>query len=304
MKNSEALAQLKDISTNLEEIEYGQVVDLMRNSVKRIPIPVAKLVNNAAIDRARKNNGEILFSDISDITYISDQKVIQQLLTEFGRANCPHQSMFYGAIETSQIQHQRITAIAETSTLYQDPEGINLDGELYTISRWRSLVELEIAEMVFSEDAIVANPDIEKAFNKQVGFAKRKGVDAAFYKEFLIFISSEFARKKESHHDYKISSAYTNLTLNHPKISGISYPSVQTGYKGENIVFPPNIVDQHLRLEAIITQRLFKNRERAFINNHMECLNPHVSLNNFMWTQTNPVHIAPRQEIDEALIEN
>lgn len=74
--------------------------------------------------------------------------------------------MFYGAIESSLIGHQRITALAETSELFQNPDAINFDGELYTVSRWSNAQELFLAEIVFSKEAIDTNPDIKKAFEK------------------------------------------------------------------------------------------------------------------------------------------
>ena len=62
--------------------------------------------------------------------------------------------MFYGAIKTYPIDKSRMTAIAETSKLFQDKYGQNLDGEKYTISRWISNEEFFVAEIVFAEEAI------------------------------------------------------------------------------------------------------------------------------------------------------
>jgi hypothetical protein len=153
--------------------------------------------------------------------------------------------MFYGAIESSRINAQRVTANAETSELFQNRNGVSFDGELYTISRWRNTTELTIVEIVFAQKAIETNPDTKKAFDKQVEFAAALNEDdIAFSQEFLVFISEEFAREKPTHNDYKISTAYTELVLSDPAIHGITFPSVQTGYWGQNVVFPPAIVDQ------------------------------------------------------------
>ena len=72
--------------------------------------------------------------------------------------------MFYGAIKTYPIDKSRMTAIAETSKLFQDKYGQNLDGEKYTISRWISNEEFFVAEIVFAEEAIKNNPDIKRSF--------------------------------------------------------------------------------------------------------------------------------------------
>jgi len=302
MTPQEALKALEERATHLADVDYEEIKYLMRQGIKRIPIPVAKLHRGTLIDRVRPNNDERLFTCLDDLTYIKKEKVIKDRLTEFGRGNCPYQPMFYGAVESSQVPYQRITAIAETSELYQDLNGVSIEGELYTVSRWRNNEELQIAEMVFSPEAIAANPDTAGAFEKQIGFLAGKAEEnEAFLREFLIFISRQFARKKNTHHDYKISAAYTNIVLMHPDISGVAYPSVQTHYQGENLVLPPSTVERALSLEGIITQRLHKKAPYTHINNHMECADPLRNPENFTWVPTDPVHVSSADQIRTAL---
>jgi len=302
MTPEEALKTLEERATHLQDVEYEEIMYLLQHGIRRIPIPVGKLYRGALIDRVRPNDGKNLFANIDDLTYIKKEQIIREKLTEFGRGNCPHQPMFYGAIESTEIPQQRITALAETSTLYQNPAGVNIEGELYTVSRWRTTEELQVAEMVFSPGAIAASQDTAKAFQNQVVLLAAQGVgDEAFLREFLVFVSGQFARHKQTHHDYKISAAYTNAVLQHPNISGVSYPSVQTGYQGWNLVLPPAIVEQALTLESAITQRLYKNAPYMFVNNHMECVNPLSDPQELNWLPTNPVHIAGQKEIHAGL---
>jgi hypothetical protein len=298
MTPQEALQILEERATHLANVEYDEIMYLLQHGIRRIPIPVARLFQGALIDRVRPNIGENLFTCTDDLTYIKNEQVIQEKLTEFGRGNCPHQSMFYGALETTEIREQRLTALAETSALYQDPAGVNLAGELYTVSRWRTIQELQVVEMVFSPGAIAASRDTERGFHNQVALLAAHGLgDEAFLREFLVFISGQFARHKQTHHDYKISAAYTNAVLFHRDISGVSYPSVQTKYKGWNLVLPPSTVDQYLVLESAVTQRLHKNAPHMYINNHMECTDPLRDLQQLNWLPTDPVHIAGQEEI-------
>ncbi len=58
----------------------------------------------AAIDRARLNGTHITFNSERDISHITDEDIIREKLTQFGRANVPHQPMFYGAIESTKIK--------------------------------------------------------------------------------------------------------------------------------------------------------------------------------------------------------
>jgi hypothetical protein len=303
MTNREALIKLKELSNQLEKVEYADIVQILKESIRKIPVPITKMPPNTLIDRVRKNIGENPFTDVhNQLSYIKDQNVIDKYLSEFGRANEPHQPMFYGAIESSLIGHQRITALAETSDVFQNPTAVNFDGELYTVSRWRNINELLLAEIVFSQDAINTNPDIKKAFEKQTEFAKQvAGSDLDFHIDFLIFISEQFARPKSSHHDYKISTAYTNLVLTNPSIHGIAYPSVQTKYLGQNVVFPPAVVDKHLVIDVLAMQRLYKNKMNAYLNNVKNCLTPSHCLESIIWSDLDPQHIAPIEKIHKSL---
>jgi len=303
MTNREALIRLKELSGHLDKVTYSDIIQILKEAVRRIPVPIAKLPINTPIDRVRKNIGETHFSDVHEqLSYIKDQYVIDNYLNEFGRANEPHQPMFYGAVESSLVGHQRITALAETSELLQDSTSINFDGELYTVSRWRNSHELFLAEIVFSQEAININPDIRKAFEKQSGFAKQACAgDEEFYLDFLVFISDEFARPKSTHHDYKISTAYTSLVLSNPEIHGIAYPSVQTRYEGQNIVFPPYIVDKYFAVEVLSMQRLYKKKLRSHLNNVKNCLRPNDCLTKIIWVDLDPQHVAPIEEIHKSL---
>jgi hypothetical protein len=180
-----------------------------------------------------------------------------------------------------------------------------IEGEQYTVSRWRNKRELFLAEMVFSKEAIKANPVTSKAFEKQLGFARQKGLsDEYFYIDFLYFISEQFARLKTSHHDYKISAAYTNLVLASPGIDGIAYPSVQTKYQGQNIVLPPNVVDDKLMVEALTVQRVHKKAGRVYINNVKNCENPNECLTNIAWIDLNAEHVETFDKIRSYLDSN
>lgn len=299
MTKEEAFEKLKEFSKKLDKISYEEIYTLLRESVSRIPIPVARFQKNRETDRARLNKGQALYNEIDDLGYIKDENVINNFLTEYGRANKPHQVMFYGAIETSPIQHPRLTAIAETSRLFQDKNGYNLDGEKYTVSRWKNNEEFFLAEMVFAEKAIKNNPDIKRSFEMQIGFAdKLDEDDIEFYKEFLIFISEEFARKTEKNDDYKISVAYTNLILEHHQIEGVMFPSVQTNYFGANIVVPPETVDKYFTPIVCSTHLLYKTPENTLIANG-EHYCDEITGQEINWKLTDQQYLSSKEEIQK-----
>lgn len=77
----------------------------------------------------RPNKGSSLYEHIDNLGYIKDRYIIDNYLLSFDRANCPHQVMFYGALGTSLIDKQRLTAIAETSDLFRENKDCK-DGEI------------------------------------------------------------------------------------------------------------------------------------------------------------------------------
>jgi len=302
MTNKEALQKLKDISNKLQTVDYSEIVFTIKSSIKKVPIPLAKLRQKTPVDRARINGGEKLFTKVDQLNYITDKSIIDNYMKEYGRANKPHQPMFYGAVESTLLGKQRATALYEISKLLQDRNSVNIPGELYTVSRWKNKEELMLAEIVFAKEAIKTNPDTKRAFNKQVELAKQLNLpDIDFYMDMLIFFSEEFAREKRTHHDYKISNAYTELILTHPDVQGISYPSVPTKFMGQNVVFSPQVIDNFFTIETLVTQRVHKNAGYVFVNNHKNCENPQNDPNNLVWVDVDPKHIASWEKIKQSL---
>ncbi|TWP24359.1 hypothetical protein ETU10_03710 [Apibacter muscae] len=303
MDKYDALEKLKKYSQELNKISYDEIYNLLKNGIKKIPLPEAKLSKGAFIDRVRKNNDNELFTHINDLGYIKDPKIIDKCLNSFGRANCPHQVMFYGAIETTLIDKQRATAIFETSNLFRH----NLDsttGEYYTVSRWKSVEEITLVEVVFSEYSCNNNPDIKHSYNKQIEFLQKLNLseeDEQFFIDFLKFISDEFSKKVNIGEDYnyKISAAYTNLVLENPNIQGIIYPSVQTASQGVNIVLPPKIVDDYLTPTICSTQIVYKKGKKTLIaNGEYYCDTINIK-ENIIWKKTDPKFLSTQEQINE-----
>lgn len=270
MNKYEAFEKLKDYSKNLNTVLYEEIYNLLKNGIGKIPLPLAKVRLNAHIDRARANNGVELFKHINDLGYIKDKNVIDNVLTSFGRANCPHQVMFYGALETSLIDKQRLTAIAETSHVFRVAGTDCVEGKHYTVSRWETQKEFLVVEVVFSEYALKNNPEIADSFEKQKKMLQEHNLpqkEMDFQLEFLKFISEQFSKKVTDPDEYKISVAYTNLALLHPDVSGITYPSVQTEYFGVNIVLPTETVDKYIKPIVSSTQIIYKKGQKSLIAN-------------------------------------
>lgn len=303
MDKYEAFEKLKEYSKDLSSVSYEEIYDLLKKGIKYIPIPLAKVRKNAHIDRVRPNKGSTLYEHIDNLGYIKDKEIIDKYLTSFGRANRPHQVMFYGALETSLIDKQRLTAIAETSDLFRENKD-SLDGKYCTVSRWETQDEFLIVEVVFSEFALKNNPDIKKSFDKQKELLQDHGLDEKevnFHLDFLKFISEEFSKKVTNSEDYKISAAYTNIILLHPETNGISFPSVQTEYFGVNIVLTPEAVDKYLIPIICSTQIVYKNGLKTLIANGEHYCDNIESTKNIDWKEHDKSILTDKKEILEHL---
>lgn len=282
IEQEKAFEELLSYRDKLDKIEYDDIKALFRESIKQIPIATAKIHKNALIDRVRLNREIDFFTKQSDLSYITDQDVIDNYMKEFGRANKPFQPLFYGALESSRIKQNRLTALYETSNLIHDTEAVNLEGELATLSRWIVQEEMIIAEIVFSDEAIANNPDIYRSFQNQYKQIM-KYENREFALKLLQFFSDEFARKTLTHHDYKLSVAYSELIMYEKGLPGITYPSVKSGFQGQNIVLRPDVVNDNLILETVSTHRLHKNGMNALFNNYYHTQNFGENNEAFKW---------------------
>jgi hypothetical protein len=277
-----ALNEIIAYRDRLDEIEYEDIKTLIKESIRHIPIALAKLHKGAAIDRARINQNIPFFNSQNELSYITDEEDIKKYLTEFGRANKPHQPLFYGALASELIKENRMTAYLETSTLLRDTEVINLEGELFTLSRWITNQELIVPEIVFSEKAIVSNPQIAESFTLHYNALMQEPMRELALRQLQLF-SQEFARKANSHHDYKIAVAYADLLMSEGNHPGVIYPSVQSGYQGYNVVLRPDIVDKHLFLTNVSTHRVHKNKMQLTMANYYHTTNFGENNSNFVW---------------------
>lgn len=280
-----ALNELISYRDKLDKIEYDDIKTLIRESIRFVPVTTAKLHKGEHIDRVRLNGKTDFFNSQAELSYISNQNIIDKYLTEFGRANKPHEPLFYGALRSTQIAQNRLTAYCETSELIHDNKAINLEGELFTVSRWEVKEELIIAEIVFSDDALKANPDIRYSFDNQFKQLNQSEHREIALRQLQLF-SNEYARKTNSHHDYKISVAYSDLLLNEYGVDAITFPSVKSAYQGQNIVFKPKSVDKYLELKIVSTHRLHKNEMESLMSNYHHTVNFGKNNSEFVWDLT------------------
>lgn len=257
------LTYLEQVRHNLEFVDYGIICQSIADLRDKF-VPTALIKKGCFIDRVRINKNNEIFKNIQQVSYIHDNETLEKYVT-FGRANEPKQAVFYGSIISPQIKIPRVVAYFETSELLKELEKYENVEEIFTLSRWKVLENIEVIEMIFSDEALKVNEYNRLSLENQIKNYKHLEL-ADHYEKQGKFFSNEFARddiKKDESFKYKISASYSNYIWQNTYLKGITYPSVRSKFLGQNVALLPEIVDKFLKLETV---GMFKFEKRNGIN--------------------------------------
>lgn len=253
------LTYLSQIRDNLEYVDYDLIYKSIADMRDKF-VPTALLQKDWFIDRVRVNKPGEVFTSVDQVSYIHDKEILDKYVG-FGRANEPKQSVFYGSIISPQIKQPRVVAYFETSELLKELDKQDNVEEIFTLSRWRILDDIEVIEMIFSDEAMKVNEYNRLSLENQIKNYKNLPL-ADHYEHQGVFFSNEFARddiNKGESHKYKITAAYSNYLWRESHLKGITYPSVASKYLGQNVALLPEVVDKYLKLEMV---GMFKFKKR------------------------------------------
>lgn len=242
---------LNDVKDRLEHVEYDMIYQSIVDLKDKF-VPTARLKKDTTIDRVRINKTDKLFSKKEDVSYIHDKDVLESYVG-FGRANLPSQAIFYGSIISENIPQPRVVAYFETSELVKNLNDHDIVEEKFTLSRWRVKEDIELLEMIFSDEALEVNEYVRNSLNDKLNEIQDLPLKEHYIEQGKLF-SNEFARmdvSSDQEHKYKITAAYMNYICEKVGLGGITYPSVPTEYKGQNVALFPDAVDECLELETV-----------------------------------------------------
>ncbi len=276
-KHIESLASL-----DLKTMSYSEVYNYLQKKIEYVPYTIARIHAGHYIERARINNNNEIFNDESSISYIKDPSIIKQ----YGRANKPNQSMFYGSVCSDMVPLPRIVNCAEIQDVLRSKNKNDIETDfLITVGKWRVIEDFDVIEIVFLKSLIDSVPDIRRAYEQQLKYFLDSIPHAIKQIEFLLtFFSEEFSKKDiSSDKDYLISAAYTNMALKIDGINGVIYPSVRTDHLGSNIAITPETVDNYLRLEEVEMFRVYVKKQKVFIDPFREVIDLGYENSDFKW---------------------
>jgi len=256
---------MKDLKETIDKLEIylknGCSIDELFATFEKLgptPYCLIKVHEGRNIFRARFNRGVEFFDEPKQLSYRTDLEKIK----DFGRANIPNQSVFYGSLVSGEIDYGVATPIFETSAnLRKDIDGV----ERFTFSKWRVNKEFEAICLLTEQSTAVGQ--FKEMYDGYKAFIK-KTPEPELFDRFYTLLEKEFSKKVEdnSSSKYMISAAFTAFVFDrsrHP----IVYPSIQSQSKGLNIVLHPSYVDEILTLEAAGVGELHKQGKKSVFNN-------------------------------------
>lgn len=263
------LTYLEQVRHNLKFVEYKMIYQSIADLRDKF-VPTALLNKGWYIDRIRVNKPNEVFTNFQQVSYIHDNEVLEKHV-DFGRTNEPRQAVFYGSIYSPQIEQPRAVAYFETSELLKEIDRFDNAEEIFTLSRWTILEDIEVVEMIFSDEALKVNEYAKLSLENQVKNYKHLSLSDHYERQGKFF-SNEFARsdiEKGEAFNYKITAAYTNYLQRKTHLKGITYPSVASRYLGQNIALLPEVVDKYLKLESV---GMFKFEKINGVNLPIDCI--------------------------------
>lgn len=282
MTITEFIANIK--SADLSKISYNKILSLIRFNSLQLPYTTALVKKGAHIERGRINEDGKLFTSEFDISYRTDLGNIQ----EFGRANKPVQSRFYGSMPSKEIQWARATILAELIQSYKKIPKSDWKELTFTVGRWHAKEQFEVADVCFSEKYF-NNHELKTRYEEWVSTMKGSQMSEKEYQDLLFFFSDEFAKTEiKSHHDYKLSCAYADFAIYSNRLHGVSYPSVQMEYKANNIVLTQEAVEQFLELREVAMFRFVPNSGKPVVIPTHYTTNLGAFNSNFEWKEVKP----------------
>jgi len=227
----EAVEKL-DLS-KISDDELGEMID---QNVPIFPYTSATIPAGTKLFRARLNKKNKPYLKTKDIFIPPIDKI-----NEYGRANKPHEQIFYcasnfklAAFEV--IQDFRYSLVPQKEIAF------------LTIGIWKTKIDLHVASIVHSPFLRKIREDINEHYNEIENILNGEHHNREFATAGNLvfqFFADQFTKHKiESHCDYRISALYSRR-LRHAnsvisehyqneKFDGINYPSVAMAYKGDN----------------------------------------------------------------------
>lgn len=253
-------------SVDLIEYPFENIKDLLCgfDNIGHISL---RLNVGTLIYRARINDSINHFRSVDQLSYKP-----QVNNNTFQRASSPNQSMFYGTFFPDFIKYKRVDprliVSYEAVPWLRDLKTKGI--KTITYSTWVVTKPINFIAIVQAEKYFKKSPVNQKLSSEYNQFIKSLNEESSVSKYVTSFIADEFAKDIiNTHVDYKISAAFTELTVNNG-FDGVIYPSVRMAGEYLNVAICPETTDNSLILKQAIECTIYKKHLRTVIDNEFE----------------------------------
>lgn len=150
--------------------------------IDKIPFSVYRKKPGDVVFRCRQNQNEEIFSSYKEITYPP-----KEYITEYGRANFPHESIFYGCIP-SQVKEDQDSINAYNACVLEADKELLTDKhiqfkKIYTVGKWDTREsESHFVYLPYSHKAFLRNAMIRDIVHLFENFAANHYPEKKYWK--------------------------------------------------------------------------------------------------------------------------
>lgn len=250
-KTKEFINTLK--ATDLEKTSFEDIDKMINKYFELIPFVSGTISKGNILYRARLNENEKSFENISKLGLIPKEKV-----KEFGRANLPNESVFYSSDNFGM-------ACGEVFQNIKYSYNPRKEMGVTTIGEWEVLRDLNISHVYYSESVMKKREDIKFLKNYYSSLIRAKSlintetINASDL--ILAFFCDEFSKNNIlTTNDYKFSVWYVLRLKRMNQLivqnsmgntyDGIVYPSVAMKYRGDNVALLDDDLDAKIKFKT------------------------------------------------------
>lgn len=199
-----------------------------------LPIIITTINPGTIIIRGRNYNSKENFSLAKSHSYPP-----AEFVKDYGRANVPRSSIFYGSINPIDDDGPvaRITILTEIGKTYRS----QADKETIVYSSWEVINPLNVITICSSHLYKSLNPRMV-ALREE--FCHKYSSHPGF--KLMELLGNEFAKKVNNNYEYMITSIFSDIVCGCETYDGIYYPGVQVDGAGMNIALKPESVNRCL----------------------------------------------------------
>lgn len=253
--------QLNNIIPSIENTD--KLYEIFK-SIDDYAIPIIRFYmgGGTSLIRTRINEKNKEFNFVSDL-YCPPAF----LISNYGRANLPYQSMFYACSfpKDNEAPYPRMITLMETSSFYKDIEACGI--ERNTCSKWTVTETIELIVLPFNENYERPCRDIKEIqvlWDNEI----KKGNINIEAKDLIDYMSAEISKETINNTDYFKIANFVNYILyineKTKNADGIMYPSVPAAGHGFNVAIKKESADKKIAFVGASMCYLAKNKMNAY----------------------------------------